>query len=198
MFGYIYITTNLINGKRYIGQKTSSKFLGNRYLGSGVALEKAISKYGKANFYVQLLEACQSCHDLNIREAYWIKLYDAVKREDFYNMREGGHGGSVRGTVHHSDSHKRYMSQRMSGANNPNYASGSNHSTPESRKARSIATSGAGNPNYGKHLSLQVREVISEKARGRVWINNGKVTKHIKPQDLSEYFNSGWVRGRKL
>lgn len=35
MYGYIYITTNLINGKRYIGQKKAKNFLAEGYLGSG-------------------------------------------------------------------------------------------------------------------------------------------------------------------
>lgn len=38
MYGYIYKTTNLINGKIYIGQKKSEKFLGINYLGSGKRL----------------------------------------------------------------------------------------------------------------------------------------------------------------
>lgn len=44
MIGYIYKTTNLINGKIYIGQKRSKKFLKERYLGSGKILKKAIKK----------------------------------------------------------------------------------------------------------------------------------------------------------
>lgn len=35
MYGYIYKTTNLINGKIYIGQHKANKFLGQSYLGSG-------------------------------------------------------------------------------------------------------------------------------------------------------------------
>ena len=34
MYGYIYETTNLINGKKYIGKKASTKFLED-YYGSG-------------------------------------------------------------------------------------------------------------------------------------------------------------------
>ena len=44
-YGFIYITTNLIDGKRYLGQR---KFYGNwqEYLGSGAAFKQAIDKYG--------------------------------------------------------------------------------------------------------------------------------------------------------
>ena len=40
MVYYIYITTNLINGKRYIGKHHGE--LNDDYLGSGTLLKKAI------------------------------------------------------------------------------------------------------------------------------------------------------------
>ena len=42
---YIYLTTNLINGKQYIGQHKGE--LNDSYLGSGTNISKAINKYGK-------------------------------------------------------------------------------------------------------------------------------------------------------
>lgn len=45
MYGYIYETTNLINGKKYIGKRVKPKFDGN-YKGSGKVLKHAIEKYG--------------------------------------------------------------------------------------------------------------------------------------------------------
>lgn len=196
MFGYIYITTNNVNGKKYIGQKTSDKFLGNKYLGSGEALQLAITKYGKDNFSVKMIESCNSRHELNIREAYYIKYYNAVIDDNFYNMKEGGHGGSIKGMTHHSEAHKQYMSIRMSGKNNPNYGAGTNHWTIESRRRVSAANSGSGNPNYGNHVKDTTKKLIAEKARNRVWIHNDIITKHVKLQDLDAYIKNGWQRGR--
>ena len=55
MYGYIYITTNKLDGRKYIGKKKSEIFLGNKYLGSGVHLECAVKKYGKENFSVDFI-----------------------------------------------------------------------------------------------------------------------------------------------
>ena len=48
-YSFIYKTTNLINGKIYIGQHTTDN-INDRYLGSGVYFLRAVKKYGKKNF----------------------------------------------------------------------------------------------------------------------------------------------------
>ena len=64
MYGYIYRTNNLINGKMYIGKKVSTKFLAEKYLGSGKLLKKAVNKYGKENFKVELLAEAKNKDEL--------------------------------------------------------------------------------------------------------------------------------------
>lgn len=91
MHYYIYLTTNKVNNKKYIGQHKGS--LTDRYLGSGILLQKAIEKYGKDSFTKEILEICSSQEALDEREKYWIKKYDAVNSEEFYNLSEGGQKG---------------------------------------------------------------------------------------------------------
>lgn len=94
-YGFVYITTNNINGKKYIGQKSYKQKNWETYLGSGVILNKSIKKYGKENFSREIIEECETKEELDQCEMYWISYYDAVSSEDFYNIASGGEGGNT-------------------------------------------------------------------------------------------------------
>lgn len=93
-YGFVYITTNNISGKQYIGQKKYVKGWEN-YLGSGTVLNKAIKKYGTENFSRLIIEECYSKEELNVREIFWIDYYDATNNKQFYNIASGGDGGNT-------------------------------------------------------------------------------------------------------
>ena len=68
MYGFVYITTNHVNGKQYIGQRKYDKQgKWKEYLGSGVVLSKAIKKYGLENFSKEIIENCETKEELNER-----------------------------------------------------------------------------------------------------------------------------------
>lgn len=106
MFGYIYKTICLINNKIYIGQKWSSIFLGNKYLGSGIYLKNAIKKYGKANFKVELIDFYNTKEELDTAEKYYIDLYNSTDYNIGYNLSSGGYGpefGGFNGKHHNEE-----------------------------------------------------------------------------------------------
>ena len=90
MIGYIYKTTNLKNGKIYIGQHVASKFEPNKYIGSGCLFKAALKYYGNSNFKCELLATCNSINELNELEKYYIKYYNAQDRSIGYNIADGG------------------------------------------------------------------------------------------------------------
>lgn len=94
MFGYIYITTNLINGKKYIGKRSKPEFDKN-YIGSGKLLKRAIKKYGKENFRCEIIKWCNTENELNLSEKYYIQKYDAQRNSMFYNISSGGDWGDI-------------------------------------------------------------------------------------------------------
>jgi len=87
----IYKTTNLINGKFYVGKDEKNS---PNYLGSGKILRIAIEKYGIENFKKEILEECLTRDELNNREKYWINELSATTVG--YNISEGGTGGQTK------------------------------------------------------------------------------------------------------
>jgi hypothetical protein len=85
----IYLTTNLINGKKYIGKDRNNS---PSYLGGGVALNKDIKLYGRENFRKEILETCTDLEMLKIREIYWLEYYNVAYNSEFYNLTNKSHG----------------------------------------------------------------------------------------------------------
>lgn len=84
----IYRTTNLINGKTYVGLDTRNK---PSYLGSGIAIKNAIAKYGKENFKKEILEdGFSSIGALQKAEIKWISIERNSNTSGTYNMHDGG------------------------------------------------------------------------------------------------------------
>jgi len=92
MYGYIYKTTNLVNGKIYIGKK-KGKFI-DTYFGSGRYLRNALEKYGVNSFKVEKIEDCETLEIQNVREKYWIEFY-MKSNVSMYNISKGGDGGDT-------------------------------------------------------------------------------------------------------
>lgn len=89
--GYIYITTCLLNGKRYIGQRRPQRGNDSWYIGSGILLTRAVKKYGKDVFVKEILEqGLFSDNELDRLERKYIQMFRADKSSRFYNIHSGG------------------------------------------------------------------------------------------------------------
>jgi len=89
--GVIYKTTNLINGKIYIGKRVfnSEKFYKTKYYGSGTLLKQSIIKYGIENFTREVIEEVDN-EFLDEREIYWISVFESNNLDIGYNLTIGG------------------------------------------------------------------------------------------------------------
>ena len=88
---FIYMWTNTVNGKKYIGSHIGH--IEDGYTGSGVAFKRALTKYGMDSFERTILECVESKKDVLIREQYYIDLYNAANDKQFYNMKSKAGGG---------------------------------------------------------------------------------------------------------
>lgn len=97
MFHFVYKTTNLVNGKYYIGKRSASTLSGS-YLGSGIALKAAIKKYGKKNFKREILKKFSNSKEAYSYEAK-IVTRELIRKPECYNMKLGGRGAKLNQTT---------------------------------------------------------------------------------------------------
>jgi len=87
----IYETTNLINGRIYIGLDTKNDF---SYYGSGKYYKRAEKKYGKENFRKATIDSDENLEVLYLKEIFWIADY-RKRGHQLYNVSSGGDGGDT-------------------------------------------------------------------------------------------------------
>lgn len=131
----IYLITNLVNGKKYVGYtskgykkrykshiKEANENKTNRYIC------QAIRKYGEENFSVELLEKVETHEDAKKREQYYIKIFNTFvqsKGNWGYNGTKGGDGANG---VKYPKEIRLKISERQKGKwvgeKNPNFGKG--------------------------------------------------------------------------
>ena len=145
----IYKITNLLNGKMYIGQHTTSN-IDDGYMGSGIHIGRAIKKYGKENFRKEWLMFCEDEEELNYMERVYVDQ-SWVDRSDTYNLNLGGD------YQHMSEQTRKKISE---------ICKGKPHSEEHKRKISESCK--------GKHRSDEAKQNIS-KARKRYWSKRKRV-----------------------
>lgn len=90
-YHFVYVTTNLKNGKFYVG-KHSTKRLSDGYYGSGLIIARAVKKYGVDTFSCRPVAFFETSDLAFEFEALMVDA-DLVSRKDCYNKKLGGDGG---------------------------------------------------------------------------------------------------------
>ena len=120
MFGIIYLITNTINGKQYVGQTTSA--ISRRWRqhvraarnGSLLLLACAIRKHGEKSFYLEQLDVGNSRQELNEKEINCIAQLGTLASNG-YNLTLGGEGATP------SEETRKKISEKARHRNNGNY-----------------------------------------------------------------------------
>lgn len=176
----IYLITNLVNGKYYVG-KTETGSAARRWRGHlwaavhglKTSLSAAIRKYGEASFHVSTLASADSRQSLTAAEIYWISLLDATNPACGYNLTTGGEGNP--GTVRSAE----YLAQLSAAAK----ARWSNPEWAEKTKARM----------RGRSLTLEQKEAISRTLTGRKGKSGPKNLSHEQRQRMAEVQRDKWA-----
>lgn len=168
----IYVITNKINSKRYVGQ---SKDIEDRWNGHKNLLRKnkhdnrhlqwAWNKYGEENFEFSKLEECEPVRKiLKNREQFWMDILEVYNPEKGYNQRPAAENNL--GFKHTEEGRK-----KISKANKGRKLSiDTKRKISESRKGKKLSEETKkklSEKNTGKTLSEKTRKKISETSKGR-------------------------------
>lgn len=177
----VYMHTNEINGKKYIGQtsQTLKQRCGNNgkaYVGCPY-FYRAIIKYGWNNFKHEILFENLSFDEANQKEDEMIKFYNTTDKNNGYNLKGGGAN-----PIPNTET-RQLIREKVSGENNGFYGK---HHSPETLKRLSEAKKGKykgnENPNYGKKHTQEAKEKMRTSRKG----------KHILQYDLNGNFIKEW------
>jgi group I intron endonuclease len=161
----IYLITNVINNKIYVGQTWQSldkRWLSGHGYRESTYFNSAIQKYGADSFKYEILALCSNQDNANYLEDYYMELYNSRDKNIGYNLKEGGSHGK------HSEETK----QKISIAHTGKFVS-----EETKQKLREI--------NTGKTLSEDVRRKISQQNMGNQ-NNLGKTASAETKQKLSQ------------
>lgn len=117
----IYVIKNSLNHKVYVGQtwrtieRRFQTHLQNSTANHCIKLRRAIEKYGKKNFCIELLTFCHTQEMADYWETFFIHKFNSIKSG--YNILE--FANNRKGTKH-SLKTKKKMSRARKGANNAN------------------------------------------------------------------------------
>ena len=104
---FVYITTNLINGKQYVGDHTTNN-INDRYFGSGIGIVRAVKKYGKKNFKKEILENFELRYLASEAQEKYIKQFNTLVPNGYNICPKGG----IKKKGEHSEETKKKMRKR--------------------------------------------------------------------------------------
>lgn len=120
--GVIYLRTNLVNGKQYVGQTINLKqrecdwHRRTDRMYAGCLIDNARKKYGTENWSLKVLEECDNSK-LDELERFWIMQLN-TKAPNGYNLSDGGDGCSG---WEMPEEQRKALSESRKGENNPMY-----------------------------------------------------------------------------
>lgn len=164
----IYLRTNLVNGKQYVGQTKDMKLRNNAWkclkiYYANKHLTEDREKYGVDSFNFEILKECDGSEG-DFWEQYYIKEYN-TKYPNGYNMSDGGKGTPK---VYRSEETRKKLSESLKGRHfSPKTEFKKGHvMSEETRKKLSQSLKGHLAWNKGKHHTKETRKKISEAGKG--------------------------------
>ena len=216
MYYTVYKITNLINDKIYIGVH-KTKDINDDYMGSGKILKRAQEKYGIEKFKKEILEVFDNADDMFNMESKLVNE-DFVKDKNNYNLKPGGEGGWYltkeqlqlgRKKANENGACEKAQEALVILRKDKDWVNGvsTKRNITLMEKYGTTKTKGSLGTKHTEETKKRIGEANSKHQSGTgnsqfgtMWIHNleEKLSKKIKKEELPEFKNKGWLKGRKM
>lgn len=167
-FYYVYLITNNINNKKYVGSRMAYKkedIHNDSYMGSSKYLNEDYIIYGKENFSKEILQNDY----LNLKEmlkgeSYYMHMYNTLTPSGYNRYDPMKNPGFHMGGCHHSEETKRKQSNTRKKLLN----SGKIKIIISEETKNKLKNSNKGKL-LGKSLSSEHKNKLSESKKGKTW-----------------------------
>jgi group I intron endonuclease len=183
----IYVITNSVNNKKYIGQSIDSDYRWKDHKrsaqnGIDYPIYRAMRKYGIESFSFEVIESVDTQEDANLREDFWINELDTRNGDYGYNIRGGGatglHAEETKKKI--SESHKQFYidhPERRLEKGDPFRGS---HLTEEQKQHLSEIHTGMTYPACPEEKKQRIAEGVRKASREHPWQTGNSDPEHIR------------------
>ena len=148
MTHYTYMVTNKINGKVYVGSHSwKGEGIDPDYYGSGKIIKRAVEKYGKENFQVEVLYYYDTVEECRKDEERILTEYNVRDCPHSYNIKNAAVG---------------WTSEDMKGENNPMYGKRGKDSHMYGKHLSDATRKKLSQAHIGKPLSDEIKQKLSQ------------------------------------
>lgn len=208
---YIYKTTCNVTGRYYIGMHSTNN-LEDGYMGSGRRLRASIRKHGEDSHTKEILSFYDN-RELLVEAEIKAITPEMIGDNNCMNLMGGGDGGYI-SEEHYKITSKlggEYHAKRMK--NDPEYhaevslrlrIANDNNWADDKIRERLLNNKRFTDKSHSEETKSKMSEAkkgtgtgSTNSQYGTCWITREGENKKIKKEDLNQYIEDGWIRGRK-
>ena len=208
----VYIHTNLINGKKYIGitsQKPEYRWADGKGYKHNDYFTKSIFKYGWNNFSHEIIYSNLSKKEACLKEQELIEKYKSNLHDFGYNMESGGIyckisketkdkiSKSLKGHIVSKET-KNKIRNTEKGKKLSKETKDKISKSNRERFKDPIERYKCGNGTRGKHIvhSKEHNRKVAEALRNKKFVHKDNEQKYIKLEELDLYLQQSWTLGK--
>lgn len=209
----VYLLTNLSNNKKYIGQKSECKIEKIDGIDTIINLKSELPYYGSSKneemkkdlclhkFSASIIEIVNNRKELLKREDYYIRLYNAVESDEYYNLGYPSDFGKYRKEENKKIEKRDFQNsiKNIFGETYKEYASRESSISKRVNSARKIGFENLEDFYLDVYYKINKQEVLNYAALAREYnVERHTISRLVQEVNLNKFYNEVQNKNSKM